>query len=49
MFTLETKLENFLENKKGRWQAFGLADPVAQHGTRPMHETTHGGEPVLAL
>ena len=38
MFTLETKLENFLENKKGRWQAFGLAaqrDAVARASQWP--------------
>ena len=48
-FTLETKLENALENKKGRWQAFGPADPAAQQGTRPTHEMAQDGDPALAL
>ena len=48
-FALETKLENNLENKKGRWQAFGPVDPAAQRGTWPTRETTHIEEPAQAL
>ena len=38
-----------LRKGKGSVATIRPSSPVAQRGARPMRETTHGGEPTLAL